>query len=352
MQIKKPQQPQSKQQITQRIHNSVYASAVGDAWGNVTEFNFSPDIKNPQLYPLNALVTDDTQMALYALKGVQQVPDLGSLDLDKEQDRIKVRTKIGNQFLVWLKDPDNNRAPGNTCLTALNILKLKRNKTGLEGTQAHSKGCGANMRNPWFGLLPYEEQKIVDLSYIQAEITHSHPLAYSASALTALMVKDMFEQKVVLEKGKPNLFVNLIKTTETLIKNNSNQNSSIQEGLVLLQKFLNHRQEQYFNMISSDNGVTDICEYLNAEGWVAEEALLLAVAVADLHQYDLFRGIERAVHTRGDSDSIACIAGSIIGAGIPTELPWLQEMADRLEERYKNELNTAVTYLTESQIIK
>lgn len=340
------QNNQQEQKTSLQIRNSIYASAVGDAWGNVTEFNFSPDIKNPQLYPLHAFITDDTQMALYALQGLKNSPNIDELNLTVEKDKTIVRQQIGKQFLVWLKDPDNNRAPGQTCLNALNLLKLKRNKTGLEGTQSHSKGCGANMRNPWFGLLPYTEQDIVELSYIQAEITHSHPLAYSASALTALAVKDIYTRTVILEKGKPNLFVSLIKTTERLLANNCNSNPAVKEGLVMMQKFLNQRQDAYYRMISSDDTVTDICDYLNAEGWVAEEALLLAVATADLHQYDLFRALERAVHTRGDSDSIACIAGSIIGAGISTQLDWLQEMSDRLETRYLKEIEESISYLT------
>lgn len=347
MQTKNQNNQQEPKTNNLQIRNSIYASAVGDAWGNITEFNFSPDIKNPQLYPLHAFVTDDTQMALYALMGLKNSPNISTLDLNQEKDKTIVRREIGKQFLVWLKDPDNNRAPGQTCLNALNILNFKRNKTGLEGTQPHSKGCGANMRNPWFGLLPYTDQEIVELSYIQAEITHSHPLAYSASALTALAVKDIYTQNVILEKGKPNLFVSLVKTTEKLIANNCNSNPAVKEGLIMMQKFLTQRQEAYYRMISNDDEITDICDYLNAEGWVAEEALLLAVATADLHQYDLFRALERAVHTRGDSDSIACISGSIIGAGISTELDWLKEMSDRLEPRYLKELEESIYYLTD-----
>jgi ADP-ribosylglycohydrolase len=55
-------------------------------------------------------------------------------------------------FIDWLHDPENTRAPGNTCLRA--CAGLDAGVPWVKATQHGSKGCGANMRVAPVGLVP------------------------------------------------------------------------------------------------------------------------------------------------------------------------------------------------------
>jgi ADP-ribosylglycohydrolase len=55
------------------------------------------------------------------------------------------------RFLEWAGSPDNNRAPGMTCLRACGELSLDVPWT--QATVIGSKGCGANMRVAPVGLV-------------------------------------------------------------------------------------------------------------------------------------------------------------------------------------------------------
>src|SRR5215218_109438 len=57
-------------------------------------------------------------------------------------------------FVEWSNSPDNNRAPGMTCLRACEGLEA--GKHWVEATVKGSKGCGANMRVAAVGLLSAE----------------------------------------------------------------------------------------------------------------------------------------------------------------------------------------------------
>ncbi|MBO5790856.1 MAG: ADP-ribosylglycohydrolase family protein, partial [Lentisphaeria bacterium] len=48
-------------------------------------------------------------------------------------------------------------------------------------------------------------------------------------------------------------------------------------------------------------------------GWVAEEALAIAVFCALKHTWDFAAGVIEAVNITGDSDSTGAIAGNILG---------------------------------------
>lgn len=96
------------------------------------------------------------------------------------------------RFLAWAASPDNNRAPGMTCLRACGGLSL-----GLPWTQATvtgSKGCGANMRVAPVGLVSgYDLDTLAGIAQLQAAMTHGHPTALAASELTAYAVRVLRE---------------------------------------------------------------------------------------------------------------------------------------------------------------
>ena len=58
---------------------------------------------------------------------------------------------------------------------------------------------------------------------------------------------------------------------------------------------------------------TDPC-LATGDGWVAEEALATSLLCFVLYPNDPVAAVRRAALTRGDSDSIACLAGAFAGA--------------------------------------
>jgi ADP-ribosylglycohydrolase len=104
-----------------RISGCLFGMALGDALGAPTEFlNVSAILKRfppngPQVPIGNpARVTDDTQMALAVGEALVNAPcPYTPHGLGQELKRTLVD---------WYTDPENNRAPGRTCLTACQQL--------------------------------------------------------------------------------------------------------------------------------------------------------------------------------------------------------------------------------------
>src|SRR5258708_37756865 len=97
-------------------------------------------------------------------------------------------------FIAWNESPDNNRAPGRTCVRA--CANLARNLPWYEATVLSSKGCGANMRVASVGLLPPGEDDLTAstraaIAQFQAALTHGHPTALAATDLTTATIADL-----------------------------------------------------------------------------------------------------------------------------------------------------------------
>jgi ADP-ribosylglycohydrolase len=146
--------------------------ALGDALGAETEFLDVPGIlrrfppTGPQEPPGNpARVTDDTQMALAVGEALVAAPRPYSPDTLKDH--------LQRAFIDWYNSPDNNRAPGRTCMTACEHLI-----DGMEWREAcviSSKGCGANMRVMPVGVLNVDAPIRAKIAQFQAAFTHGHP---------------------------------------------------------------------------------------------------------------------------------------------------------------------------------
>lgn len=297
---------------TNAIENVVYLSALGDGWGYLNEFtkfqSMPKDIKIPDVIR----ISDDTQMAIAVIDGL----------LPKDPGSHAELLNISDRFIVWNNDPDNNRAPGETCKKALNLLEMNRSQDNpFAGTVTHSKGCGANMRAGWLGLLNRPIEDIKALAREQARITHGHPTALEASALTALGVWAIAHHEVA--QGQ---------LVEFLI-----ENAELGDNLDALNRAYNTSNETILDLNN------DPCLYVG-EGWVAEEALALAARLYDVY-YDPKQGLYRGVRTGGDSDSIACIAGSFFGAGLARNWREFFDQPIRFEPRYEQELKSVVIRL-------
>ncbi len=176
-----------------RASGCLFGLAIGDALGAPTEFlsvdrirvRFPPDGPlQPEGDP--ARVTDDTQMALAVGMALMQTP--------RPYTPADVERRLRQTFVAWLNDPENNRAPGRTCLQACD--RLEQGLLWQQATVASSKGCGANMRVAPVGLLPAGPKGIPEdtraaIAQFQAALTHGHPTALAASDLTAKTIAEL-----------------------------------------------------------------------------------------------------------------------------------------------------------------
>lgn len=321
-----------------RIAGCLFGLAFGDALGAPTEFLSVAEILSrwPPAGPVEltgapARVTDDTQMALAVGEALAEA--LGKRDLSPES----AETLFRSAFVAWLNSPDNNRAPGMTCLRACEALEA--GKDWLEATVKSSKGCGANMRVAAVGLLDPEvhgvsEAERAAVAQFQAALTHGHPTALAASDLTAFTVAR-------LAAG-----IELPSLTEVIRDYAVSQRTVYhadwlgklwqRPGVGSAEEFIARGWDECLSVldrleaaVSSPDYEADPC-LATGEGWVAEEAFATGLLCFLLYPDEPLEALRRAAVTSGDSDSIACLAGAFAGAHLGVGC-WPQDWIRRIE---------------------
>src|SRR5690242_10857511 len=98
-----------------RVSGSLFGLSFGDALGADTEFLTVQEIlrRYPSHGPLEspgnpARVTDDTQMALAVGEALLQAK--------RPYTAATLEPSLRQAFLDWYRSPENNRAPGITCM--------------------------------------------------------------------------------------------------------------------------------------------------------------------------------------------------------------------------------------------
>ncbi|MGF1664886.1 MAG: ADP-ribosylglycohydrolase family protein [Acidimicrobiia bacterium] len=309
-----------------RIQAALLGGAVGDALGAGVEFSTLADIRarfGPagvtgfvSAYGRLGAITDDTQMTLFTGEGLirayQRFGEKGIVDPPSVIHRAYLRWLDtqgiqGDGSTSWLAStPDmrHRRAPGNTCLSAL--------QSGVMGTLDtpinNSKGCGGVMRIAPIGLVIDDP---FDLAAEAAAITHGHPSGFLSSGALAVMLRALVKGGTLAEAvgdgfrsldGRPG-------AAETI--------DALGAAIAL-----------------SQHGAPtpETVETLGG-GWVGEQALAIAVYCA-LVAEDFDSGVILAANHSGDSDSTASIAGQLLGAVGGTEViadRWLEQLELRAE---------------------
>jgi ADP-ribosylglycohydrolase len=265
-----------------RLKGYIYGSALGDAMGQPVEFKSKKSIiseygdqgiLDP---PKNAIWTDDTQMMMALARGI------GS---ERYANEEKVFDSISKSFIKWLDDP--GYAPGNTCMSGVRILAkgVHWSKSGLN----NSKGCGSVMRSGIVGFFFDEIEKLKHISSISGKMTHGHPAADAACIAGSLVI---------------NYALNDIKEVEYIPKL-LNEVGYISKDLKII---LEKTSQLIKHNIDPDEAIPDL-----GQGWIAEEALALALFCVLKEPNNYKKAIRMAVNITGDSDSVGCIAGGILG---------------------------------------
>lgn len=201
----------TKEKLKDKIRGSLIGGAIGDALGYPVEFvgsfeeiraNYGDngiseyDLSYPWLEGTynKALFSDDTQMTLYTAEGLLEAEKSGSplmpnicyAYLAWLGPQIGKKVKIAYKSeLAQIKELNQRRAPGNTCLTSLFAIY-----NGKEPMNS-SKGCGGVMRVAPIGLYGASHgwplEKTAKIAGEVAELTHLHPMStYSSAALAVL----------------------------------------------------------------------------------------------------------------------------------------------------------------------
>jgi hypothetical protein len=305
-------------ELEDRIRGCLLAGAIGDALGAPYEFASwavisstlgaagVTDVLSPGHF------TDDTQMTLFTIEALMhsglQLSATGvchpptqlhdsylrwlttqGFEAEVVATMLSAGSRIDGGFLVNQPILHRQEAPGRTCLSAL--------ESGDAGTASHpindSKGCGGVMRAAPAGFLTpgvpvggsAEEAYAAGVEC--AAITHGHPEGFHAAGLFAAMIHMIMAGASIAEAYESSKHL----TTEVL---REHVGRAIEVG-----KLAPPSPE----VIDTELGA----------GWVAEEALAIAVACA-VSAPDLERGLLASVNHSGDTDSTGSICGNLLGA--------------------------------------
>lgn len=333
-----------------KVKGAMYGMAMGDGLGYPAEFLTIPEIEakllpNGFLHANDAFikVTDDTQMALAVAKALQACENYTPQVLEKN---------LRTHFVAWLNDPENNRAPGMTCLASCE--RLEKGGDWQQATDKGSKGCGANMRVLPVGLSGFPEERIAQIAQFQSALTHAHPTALAASELTAVTVHKLLNGTTPLHLL--NELTAYAEAQRTVYHAEYLQHIWDRPPFRSPEEFIELGWNQCLDALHQVtiglqyfDPATDPC-LIGGAGWTAEESFATALYCFLSYPNDPVKVLQRAVVTSGDSDSIACLAGGFAGAylgfeALPrfTGLNQLAHWTANIE--YSKELEEAVVFL-------
>ncbi|MGX9900501.1 ADP-ribosylglycohydrolase family protein [Arthrobacter sp. SA17] len=324
-----------------RINACLLGGALGDSLGYAVEFHsvdqirehFGPDgLQDFSELDGGVHFSDDTQMTLYTVDGLVEVLEWANDGIGADANAC-----LWLAYLRWLATQGvpapasapmpqprwldthevlkHRRAPGNACLSGLSTGEMG---TVYRPVNPDSKGCGTVMRSAPFGLIPHiPADSVYKLSSDAASLTHGHLSARQSAGAFSLIIHELVsghglqeavEAAVGYVRGLPEPCQELLERLESALGAAEKAGSSAETGSPGAGNIL---------------GPEELVQTLG-EGWVAEEALavavysVLATAPSDGDSVDpvshFKAAIRLAVNHSGDSDSTGSIAGNILGA--------------------------------------
>lgn len=277
--------------------------ALGDALGWPTEFKtmraiqatFGPrGIQEP---PNPAIFTDDTQMTIAVARALIE---------HHNADVPVLMERMAQEFLAWGLSPDNNRAPGNSCMAG--VHKLSEGTPWDVSGSEYATGCGSAMRAAPIGFMYQDDPHRLRAVAVASSLpTHRHPSAITAAVAAAYLIK------LALDKVPVN------------------------ELTPRLTDFVKGMSPQFDAAIQTMNRVLAWPDEVVAMdaiggGWVGFEAVPLALYCVLRYPNSWVETVRRGANFSGDSDSVASIAGGIQVLRLgPDSIP--EQWLARLERR-------------------
>jgi ADP-ribosylglycohydrolase len=274
----------------QRAQAIIYGVALGDALGWPIEF--LPMQKINIIYgdsgiaepPNPAQVTDETQTTIAIAEALIEA---GEADLET------LMAAVTGRLIDWSNSPDNNRAPGHTVTEA--IRTLEAGISWREAGVATAKGNGSAVRMGPVGYLYQDDpERLHQVAHASGIATHAHPAADAAAIAAAYLVK------LALDGIHPESFVG-----ETMA-------------------FCSGISDEFDDIMLRVGHVSEWKDEFAAlthigSGWIAPEAVAMAIYCTMRYPDDFISALRRAVNIPGDSDSVGSIVGGILGARLGLE---------------------------------
>lgn len=305
--------------IRDRFLGCLLGGAVGDALGAPVEFMKRAEILR-RFGPLGIAeyapaygglgkITDDTQMTLFTaegllrswvrgcFRGITTVPGVTAnayLRWLRTQGEQPIRdVRFDAESAGWLfqhRQLHSQRAPGNTCLSALKSMESLG-----QPARNDSKGCGGVMRVAPVGLFAWRQGQPVEYTFELgtelAALTHGHPSGSLPGGVLAVLIQELTDGRKLADA--------LMTAKACLPRWRGHEETlrAIDHAEVLADASLEH--------------AAAIAQL--GQGWVAEEALAISIYCA-LVARDFKHGVTLAVNHDGDSDSTGAIVGNLLGA--------------------------------------
>jgi ADP-ribosylglycohydrolase len=328
--------------MVENLSGCLLGGAIGDALGAPLEFMSISQIRArfgtsgltefTEAYGRKGAITDDTQMTLFTAEGLLRAYSMGMergichppsvvhhayirwLLTQGEKSRYQSYyqfPEFPDGWLIKVQELYSRRAPGMACLSS-----LKSDRMGtIEKPINNSKGCGGVMRIAPVGLIFERPDEAFRIGCEIAAITHGHPSGYLTAGCLAAII--------------------------ALIISGASLHESLREAVAILLTNRNHEEckaaiDLALSLARNPDPSPKVVEEIGS-GWVAEEALAIAIYCSIVANGDFAKGVLLAVNHSGDSDSTGAIMGNILGAllgsrSIPSK--WLGglELREVIEE--------------------
>lgn len=333
-----------------KIKGCVFGGLIGDCLGKPTEFinsldkillkypkgikNFQ-DIKDNDLFWTNELTgqiyapyTDDTAMALVTLKVLLESREKG-WDLDNTM------RQLAKAYILDMSNPKGwamgswimkGRPFGWGTWKHLSILRCKLFiqkicpypiKVDWQAGGPNDMGCGSVMRAYPFGVVFADQpEQAAQWAAQHSKITHGHPSAQAACAVMAISVA-----YAIQGKNRDYIIDQMITTAKKYDPAETHFNpytkkqeksswGKIEDALKSGYSF-NKKNDD----VSLDYKIKESQDIFKKYlGWAADDAIAATAYIFAISCKNVNDAICLGVHTPGDSDSIASMAGALVGA--------------------------------------
>ena len=305
-----------------RVRGCLLGGAIGDALGAPVEFlthsqilaKFGPRgiTDYAPAYGRIGAITDDTQITLFTAEGL-----IRAMVRERLRGIVSVPSVLSHAYLRWLltqgESPTHTslevfqdgwlwgvaglqarRAPGTTCLAALRAMRRFTD----ERANNQSKGAGGIMRVAPIACIVGDgsadmAEEVFALAKQAAWLTHGHPTGYLAAAAFAVIVHALLWD-MELDDG-----VERARRLLTAEKGSGETLAAITAGMA-------------HSALDTGASNTNVIASLG-EGWVAEEALSIALFCVR-QERDFLPAVRLAINHGGDSDTTGSLVGQMIGA--------------------------------------